>query len=255
MSIAAIATGVLVLTTVSTNAVASTVRNVQSETIERTANAAGVETVIVDASASAIVVTYGNVSEATLTVEGPDADSWTLTRDGDALTATSDRDWWANWNILGTEREDRGTLTLPRELAGVDARMTVSAGTITADGDFGDLRLDMSAGRIDVDGAAAALEVDVSAGEANLDLENVRSADISVSAGSVDGTLAGTAPDTVAIDVSAGNVALELPDVTYDVNSEVMAGDLNNALETASSADNRIDVTVSAGDVELSPGE
>ena len=95
------------------------------------------------------------------------------------------------------------------------------------------------------------MTTDLSAGGADIDLSDVDEADFSVSAGTLDARLTGSAPRSVIIDVSAGSLDLRLPDAAYDVRSDVSAGDFENGLRTESDAPNAVDVTVSAGSVTI----
>ena len=82
-------------------------------------------------------------------------------------------------------------------------------------------------------------------------LADVRDADLQLSAGAANGTLTGSAPQTVTIDVSAGRLDLTLPDVPYAVGSDVSAGELRNDLDIDARSDRRVSVSVSAGFVAL----
>ena len=117
---------------------------------------------------------------------------------------------------------------LPSSLEGLDADFGLGAGDLTAEGDFGELELDLGAGRATLSGSADVLTVDVSAGRADLDLADVRSAKLTVSAGSLVGTLTGDQPDAITLDVSAGSADLTVPEGDYDVSSDVSAGDFDN---------------------------
>ena len=75
-----------------------------------------------------------------------------------------------------------------------------------------------------------------------------------VSAGGLKAVFTGSAPDDVAIDVSAGSLDLTVPSGAYRVDSDVSAGGLDNRLETSSSASRVITVSVSAGDATLRSG-
>lgn len=55
--------------------------------------------------------------------------------------------------------------------------------------------------------------------------------------------------------MSAGSLALELPDTPYSVDSDIAAGDLTNELSTDPSSKHRITARVAAGDIVLRPGE
>ena len=76
-------------------------------------------------------------------------------------------------------------------------------------------------------------------------------ADLRVSAGSMNAALTGDAPTDTTVDVSAGSLELTLPDDTYDVTVSEAAGSVDNDLDTSSTATNTVDVSISAGNVSL----
>jgi hypothetical protein len=218
-----------------------------------TADASGATGIDADLSAASFTVVFTDTDEATLEVSGGSWSNtgWTLERDGDQLMVRSPHRFFGWW-IGGDER---AVLELPAALAGSEfaGDFSVSAGSFRAEGDFGRLALDLAAGDLTVTGSAQELRTDVSAGSAVVELEGVRGADLSVSAGDADVLLTGTAPDRIGIDVSAGSLDLTVPDAAYRVSSDVSAGDLDNRLDTASGADREVTVSVSAGDVTLRP--
>jgi hypothetical protein len=156
----------------------------------------------------------------------------------------------AGWIFGGS---GRATLTLPQALerTALDAQLSLAAGDLEATGNFGVLDIEMGAGDASVTGTARELSADVSAGRAVLELEGVRDAELTLSAGQLDARLTGDAPDQVQIDVSAGSLDLILPEGTYDVASNVSAGSVDNRLDTSSGAGPRVVVEVSAGHVVL----
>lgn len=250
--IAICAGAVLIAGTVFTG-ILGAVRTTAVHTDTLTASAAGLTAFDVEVSAAEVTVTYDTVTEATLTVTGGSgADSWRLERNGDRLIVAADRDWWSRWGWL--RGPDTVELVLPVAARGADADVDVDSGSFTARGDFGVLDLSMNAGSLRIDGTAQSLMTDVNAGSARVDLDGVTEASLTVNAGSFDGTLSGTAPSDIAIDVSAGRIDLTVPDTTYALTSEVSAGRFSHELATDPGARNRIDVQVSAGAVILTPG-
>ena len=254
VAILAILLGVVLIAGVALSAVLSTTRSFATRTATLTADTAGLTALDVDLSAGDLTITYGDVDEATLTVTGSGAADWRLTRAGDELKLSTTRSWWGGWGPFDLQN-DSAVLTLPTGTGALDASLELSAGSITADGDFRELELDLSAGSIDVAGAAERIDVSVSAGDASFDLDGVRTGTLETSAGRIDGELRGDAPDRLAIEVSAGEIRLRLPDETYDVTADVSAGSLDNRLATARGAAHTISVEVSAGSVVLIPGQ
>ena len=142
-------------------------------------------------------------------------------------------------------------LRLPVALQGLDADVSLSAGEFVTDGEFGALDLSLAAGSFDVTGSAEALTADMSAGRGTLKLEDVGTAALTVSAGSMDARLTGARPDSIDMDVSAGSLRLTVPDGEYDVTSEVSAGGFDNELGSTPGASSTITVQVSAGEAVL----
>lgn len=233
--------------------VVSTVVSGGTATSTISAPTTGVSMLEMDAAAADVEVSFGDVDEATLTVTGTGgAEAWELARDGDRLVVDSDRDWLSGWRLWGGT--SRATLVLPDDLAGLDAQLTVGAGALRADGEFGALALRADAGSIDTAGSATSLDTRVSAGRVSVELDGVREATVDVSAGRVSGSLAGTAPTSVTIAAEAGGVDLALPRGEYAVSSTQEAGSFVNGLTEDPSSPNRVEVRVSAGSVVLREG-
>jgi len=244
--------GVLIAGTV-LSAAFSAVRLASARTETLTAGVSGVTGLDVNISGADLTIAYADIDEATLTVHGGGGtDGWRLARDGDELDVTTDRDWWGGgWRLFGTG--DEATLTLPERFADsrVDASLNLDAGSITADAAFGELDLDLSAGSIDVTGSAANLDVTVAAGRARLDLADVSTASIDLSAGSVDGRLTGSAPADLTAEISAGRLDLRVPAGDYAVTSDVSAGSFDHTLSVDPASTHRVWVSVSAGSATL----
>lgn len=258
-------------------ATASTVASPGAETGYRTADAAGATALIVDVNAADVEVRFADVDEALLDLTGPRSDRWTLDRTGDALVVDSHERFWDfcfGWCRVG---EQRVVLTLPVELeaasgtaagdapadggsgsaparAGLDASFSVAAGSLTATGGFGAVQVEMGAGRAVVEGSATAFDLEMGAGSSAVDLAGVTEASFEVAAGTSEARLTGEAPRAVDIEVSAGSLALELPDEEYRVSTETSAGSLDNGLRTSPASPRAVDVELSAGSVRLTPG-
>lgn len=211
----------------------------------------GITELDIDASASEFTLAYSDVDEAVLDVRG--SSGWSLERRGETLEVRPPVRWIFGWNFGAHEQV---TLTLPESLRQValDADVDLSAGSFRADGDFGSLDVEVNAGEARINGSAEELSVEVNAGAAVLALSDVTEADLSVSAGRLDVDLRGTAPSEVRIDVSAGDVDLIVPDVTYAVSSDVSAGSFDPRVEVASSSPRTIVADISAGSVTVRPG-
>lgn len=219
----------------------------------KTLDVEGVTELDLDADASSVRVQFGDVDEAELEVTSDSGRSWTLERDGDELVVRrpdSPFNWFPNW--FGDD--ERVVLTLPEELSGINADLTLDAGSLDVSGEFGRLDLNLSAGALDVEGSATSVGIDMSAGQADVLLDGVDEAELGISAGKLRVEFTGTAPTTTRVDASAGSVELTLPDVAYRITQEVDAGSLDATVEQTDSARRTIDVTLSAGGVNIRPG-
>lgn len=207
----------------------------------------GVTSMEVDAAAMSLDIVFADVDRATLEVRDATA-AWTFETDGDALRVATPREGFVSWFRPGN---GHATLTLPEELAGLDADLRVGGGSLDATGEFGELDVDLGAGEVIVRGEARSLGADISAGRGDIDLAGVSTADLSLGAGELITRLTGEAPQSVTATVSAGSMTLTLPDEVYDVTSTVSAGDIDNRLRTADGASSTVNVEVSAGDARL----
>lgn len=243
---AALGAGVLV--TVAWGGIRSTVAVAAATSEARTLAVDGISALHVDVSAASLTVEFADVDEAGLDVRDAANGAWTFERRGDTLRVETPRAPFLSWFGGGN---GRAVLTLPAQLEGTDAVLSLGAGSIDADGDFGELTLEMGAGDTTLRGSAASLTAEVSAGRADIDLEGVDEADLQLSAGDMAARLTGDAPSDVQLSVSAGSLELTLPDEEYAVTSDVAAGGFDNGLRTSSAASSRVSVEVSAGSVRL----
>ena len=259
--------GVLLLGAASTAAVAGVFTanidpNVVPQLIRE--DAAGIERIDVDSSAAQFVVgcewPEGKGSEEFTLSTSTGGQEWRMERHGDTLKVEPVSRWFGGFSVIGPRSDalQAVTLLLPTSVCEgeniLDADLEVSAGDLTVEGAFGVLDLSVGAGQARVDGTVETLEVDVSAGEAVLYLNDVQTADLSVAAGSLRGSIDGTAPSRVDIEVSAGDAAIWLPDEVYSVKSEVAIGDFENGLRVDNSMTARqVSVEVAAGHLILQP--
>lgn len=225
----------------------------RTDTVQRV-DVTGVEDLDLNASASNVRVEFGDVDEAELSVRGGRGGAWIIERDEDELLVRSPDTWFGWWFGRWFDDDSTVVLTLPKELEGIDASFVLSAGGLDVTGAFGELDVEVAAGDLNIDGSARSLEADVSAGGADLLLDGVDEADLSVSAGDLAVELTGNPPSTVTIDVSAGSAELTVPEGEYDILQNVSAGELDNRLEQSPDSRNSIEVTLSAGSVTLRPG-
>ncbi|QYM65945.1 DUF4097 domain-containing protein [Microbacterium sp. Se5.02b] len=257
MVVTAVVGGIALLGTGGTAAAAAAGTVISSSRPDsvQTVDVAGIEGLDVDADASSMRVEFGDVDEAELAVTNGRGTAWTFERDDDELIVRSPQGvfgwWFGNW--FGDE--EIAVLTLPESLrgAGLDADLTLEAGSLDVDGDFGVLDVTVSAGALDATGSAEELDVQMSAGRADIIVDGVSSADLGVSAGDLTVELTGTPPTQTTIDVSAGSLDLTVPDVEYAITQDISAGTLNAKVDEASSARRTIDVSLSAGTATIRP--
>jgi hypothetical protein len=225
----------------------------------------GLASLSVDSSASEFRVVFDDVEEAVLETTSSSG-RWSLSREGDGLAVSRSGVLfgWFGGGLFGdglfgedwSDREERVVLRLPERLqrAGLDLDVDVSAGSFSAEGDFGEVDLGLGAGALMVGGSAESLDVDLSAGYADLAFADVAEADFAVSAGWLEAVLSGETPREVGVDVSAGTADITLPRDVYAVGSDVSAGSFDNLLDVSEGSPNRVFVDLSAGDVSLRPG-
>jgi hypothetical protein len=217
---------------------------------ERFLSIDGVSALDIDVDAMDLTLVFDAVDEASLDVRDSGGGRWIFERDGSVLRVSTPRAPFLSWFDGGN---GTATLTLPDELAGLDADVAVAGGSFDAAGGFGDVSLDLAAGQVTIEGAADTLITDVSAGRGEIDLADVSTADLSLGSGELIARLAGSAPREVTASISAGSLELTLPDEEYDVTSDVSAGGIDNRLRTDSGASRTVFVEVSAGHALLTP--
>lgn len=245
-----IVVGALIVVSTIVGTVLTTIRAAAVSTDSRTVGASGIEEVAIELNAGSLTVEYADVDQAELEVTAAfGGDRWTFERDGDTLVVSSPRwDWSMGWIFGGS---GSAVLLLPESLEGLDADLQMGAGSFHADGEFGVVGLSVGAGEVALAGSADDVTVDLSAGRATLELAGIDTADLIVSAGSMDAAFTGSQPSDIRAEVSAGSLDLVVPDGSYDVTSDVSAGNFRNSLGSDPGADSTISVSVSAGQVSL----
>lgn len=217
----------------------------------------GVRTLEVSTAAADVEVTFSDTAtQARLDVTSESwqgVRDWKLERVGDTLRVADSHGWnlfeWLTWGGAET-----ATLVLPASLEGrVDADLDVSAGRMVFVGDAREVDVDVSAGGLEFTGAATSMDAEVSAGAANITVDGARTISVDVSAGGLDLRATGTAPESIEVDVSAGDATLRVPDVTYAVTGDQSAGDRTITVRQDPSAARTIEASVSAGDLTIGP--
>ncbi len=215
----------------------------------------GVTALKISAGTGSFDLRFADINEATLEVESTSAQDWQLKREGSTLVLDSP-DPWGNWCFFGCDfQENTAVLTLPESMndGSLDAYFKLAAGDFNAVGSYKDLQIEVGAGELDMSGAAQSAKVQLGAGQANVNLADVQQADFKISAGQLNGTLSGKAPQQVTASVSAGALDLALPQGTYDLRQNVAAGDVSNRLSTDVDSPNKISVEVAAGNATFYP--
>lgn len=242
-----------------TAAAASAARFNDKQSDVLTADVAGISQLDLESAVASLRVVFADTDVATLDVQStrPSGISdWSLQVTGDTVTLDHAGSWWSGGSFFGVYGEETLTLTLPRELDGrLQLELDNSAGDAVIEGDFVSVEASVSAGDLQLTGAVTDLDLSLGAGSARLDVADVDTLDVEVSAGSVRGAVTGSAPTSSTFEVSAGDVNLEMPDETYRVNRDVSFGDVSVDLATDSAATRTITIEVSAGDVTLRRGE
>lgn len=248
VAVAFAAVGALVLAGSCASAVAGTVDSAARTDVLLTERAGGVTAVDVDVAGGGVRVVAGDGPEAELDVRSTRG-TWRLERDGGTLVVSSPpRSGVLQWR-------DQGTATLRLPAALLDGRLDVgvdlAGGTLEVAADLGALDVDVAGGSVELQGSVTALVADVTGGSLEADLVDVATADVSLTAGSLEAVLDGTPPDAVVVDVEAGSVDLALPPAAYDVRADATAGSVDDGLRSSRTAPRTVDVTTTAGSVLL----
>ncbi|WP_309127165.1 DUF4097 family beta strand repeat-containing protein [Microbacterium sp.] len=253
-TIAVAAVGGLVLLGTGAAAASTGLYSIGPQSGSTEVDGSGITEMDLEVRGAEVTVEFHDGDQAELRVEGGSLRGWSLNRDEGELEVRGPKrgfDWW-NPDWLRPD-EQRVTLLLPQSAAGLDADLSLDAGSLQVDGEFGELSVDMSAGSLSLDGSARSLDAELNAGRADINLSGVTEASYQVSAGRVVSELTGDAPD-VAIEVSAGALTLTLPEGGYDLRRNVSAGSLNSDLSEEPGSRHTITASVSAGTVNLHEG-
>lgn len=256
--IASVVGGIVLIGAGSTAALATVASSSSGQTVDgtHTADMQGVTSLDIDSNASQFIFAYGDVPEATLTVEGGDVDRWSMTRDENELEVVGKRKLFDFCLMWCGSRDELVTLTLPKSFddGSLDIDFEVNAGTLLANGAFRGLSLEVNAGSLTFAGDASSLEASVNAGRADIEVQGAQSADFDVSAGRMAALLTGPQPRNIELDVSAGKLDVTVPRGTYNVRSDVSAGSFENTLDVSSRSHMTVNVDVSAGSAVLREG-
>lgn len=129
----------------------------------------------------------------------------------------------------------------------------LSAGNVyLADGDYSNLNIDISAGSLKCGKfSCKRFETDLSAGDVKIDGVNADYINCDISAGSAK-ILNAVCPE-IYIDISAGslNIKIDGEKSLYNISASVSAGKCNVNNQTGSSSGHRLDIHVSAGNIDV----
>ncbi|WP_435748487.1 DUF4097 family beta strand repeat-containing protein [Microbacterium sp. PMB16] len=222
----------------------------------QTVDVEGIDGIDLDVDGSNVRIEFGDVDEAELAITNGRGRAWTFERDGDELIVHSPESSWGWWFGNWFGNEEIVVLTLPESLSGegLDGDLSLDAGNLEVAGDYGHLGVEVNAGSLGMDASADSIDMQMSAGRADIVLDGVDDAVLGVSAGSLDVELTGTPPSQTTIDVSAGSLDLTVPDVGYVITQDISAGSLDAKVKQSSTGGRTIDVNLSAGSVDIRPG-
>ncbi len=219
-----------------------------------TASASGITHVEVESNAARIDVGFGDVAEVELKSSAPSHNSWRLTTSGNTLKASNSSPMGGFCFVWCGNREEHVTLTLPRELAGeLSAQVELLSGRMELGGDFSNVGIEVAAGDFAYTGATPSLDVEVGAGTVGVNVTGAREANFTIAAGQLEATLEGRAPERISAEVFAGEFDLTVPDVTYQVNTDVAFGNLDNRLNTSPTSAHVVELEIAAGKATLRP--
>ncbi|OZB81361.1 DUF4097 family beta strand repeat-containing protein [Microbacterium sp. 13-71-7] len=215
----------------------------------------GVTGLKVEVGRGSATIRFDDVSEATMRVSGSGSSDWTMRRDGDVLRVDRPNGPFGWWIGAWFGADPQMTLTLPRELEGeLTADLQLDAGTLSTEGRFDTLTTKVNAGSLSLDGGAKTVTTRVNAGSATLHLDDVTTADLSMSAGELNATIAGRQPDEISLDVSAGSMDVTVPTGSYALSRDSSAGTIEARIPTDPSSVHRIGARLSAGSITLREG-
>lgn len=217
-----------------------------------TVDASGLTTLKVDVGRGDATIRFGDTTDAIMIVNGQDAGDWTMRREGDVLRVERPNASFGWWIGAWFGQDPQMTLTLPRQLEGeLTVDLQLDAGSLTAEGRFDTLSTTVNAGALTVDGGAKAVTTRISAGSATLRLQDVTTADLSMSAGDMSATITGSQPSLVRLDVSAGSMDVGVPSGRYALSKDSSAGTIDSRIQTDPSSSHRVQASLSAGSITL----
>lgn len=194
----------------------------------------GLEQISINSSAAGFTVQYADVQEAKLDVVNSSR-GWKLSLDGPVLSVRPVGD--TRFCIL-CSNTGQVTLTLPKALDTTDValKINLSAGQLSAQGEFKDV------------------DVQVAAGSANLNFKNAQNAAFDLAAGQMSVSLVGTPPAVTKLSVAAGTMTVGLPNQEYDFRGNAAAGTISNGLRINPQSNHRVEADVAAGSLSLISG-
>ncbi|WRS30887.1 hypothetical protein U6G28_04165 [Actinomycetaceae bacterium MB13-C1-2] len=217
----------------------------------------GVEEVELKAAAADFRIGFADVSTAVLSVEGEEADYWTLSREANLLKISSGprRPLSGAGAKLLAGVKTNAVLTLPQALN--DGRLVleldIAACKFHGAGAFLAVEADLAASEFDLAAQVQEARIGLAAGKARVLLENTAKVELKIAAGSLSGWLKGGAPSFLRVEVATGSADLIVPPVPYRVKKGSVLGSTDLRVKEDASSPSMIDIEVAVGQVSIEP--
>ncbi|MEU1727045.1 DUF4097 family beta strand repeat-containing protein [Nonomuraea sp. NPDC005692] len=175
----------------------------------------------------------------------------TVTESDAPSVRVTERLYWSNDKPRAAHKVEGGTLSVSYDCekswgtCGVEYQVEIPKGMpVNLDTGSGDLTLRSLTGPLDLE-----------AGSGDIKGEGLGGKKLLVKGGSGKVTLKyAAAPENVELSVGSGDVALTVPDETFDVKARTTSGDANVSVKKDSSSPRKMSLTTGSGDVTVSAG-
>ena len=211
------------------------------------ADVADLTEVDIKIDAAEVQLAFADIPAATLEVEGPHEDEWSMVREGESLKVRS------NERRSTRTRKTRAALLLPKALeeAPPVLLLHLAACDFRGVGSFLAVDAELEASKADFSVQATEVRLSCAASKVRVQLEGVAVANFSVDAGSLSAWLKGTAPSLLSVKVAAGSASLIVPPVSYSVQKETALGKITSKVKEARNSPNLIDAKVEVGKLRI----
>ena len=211
------------------------------------ADVADLTEVDIKIDAAEVQLAFADIPAATLEVEGPHEDEWSMVREGESLKVRS------NERRSTRTRKTRAALLLPKALeeAPPVLLLHLAACDFRGVGSFLAVDAELEASKADFSVQATEARMVCAASKVRAQLEGVAVANFLLNAGSLSAWLKGTAPSLLSVKVAAGSASLIVPPVSYSVQKETALGKITSKVKEARNSPNLIDAKVEVGKLRI----